>query len=39
MCGIAGIVTFRPGTQVDDARLLRMRDVLRHRGPDGAACT
>ena len=36
MCGIAGIATFVPGTQVEDARLLRMRDVLRHRGPDAA---
>jgi asparagine synthase (glutamine-hydrolysing) len=36
MCGIAGIVSLEPGTQPADERLLRMRDVLRHRGPDAA---
>jgi len=35
MCGIAGIVRFDPRETVDEARLKRMRDVLRHRGPDG----
>src|SRR5262250_559597 len=35
MCGIVGIVNFNPQEIVDDARLKRMRDVLRHRGPDG----
>ena len=36
MCGIAGIVATE-GLQEDDrARALRMRDVLTHRGPDGA---
>jgi asparagine synthase (glutamine-hydrolysing) len=35
MCGIAGIVRFDPRDTVDEARLKRMRDVLRHRGPDG----
>src|SRR5438093_53969 len=35
MCGIAGIVKFDPRETVDEARLKRMRDVLRHRGPDG----
>jgi asparagine synthase (glutamine-hydrolysing) len=35
MCGIAGIVRFDPRDMVDEARLKRMRDVLRHRGPDG----
>src|SRR6476660_7857552 len=34
MCGIAGIVRFDPRDAVDEARLKRMRDVLRHRGPD-----
>src|SRR5438445_7993448 len=34
MCGIVGIVRFN-GDVVDEARLKRMRDVLRHRGPDG----
>src|SRR5499425_2677200 len=35
MCGIVGIVNFNPQEIVDEARLKRMRDVLRHRGPDG----
>jgi asparagine synthase (glutamine-hydrolysing) len=35
MCGIAGIVKLNPTETVDEARLKRMRDVLRHRGPDG----
>lgn len=36
MCGIVGILRLRPGVPVDEARLGRMRDVLAHRGPDGA---
>src|SRR5262245_42727200 len=35
MCGIAGIVKLDPAETVDAARVKRMRDVLRHRGPDG----
>jgi asparagine synthase (glutamine-hydrolysing) len=35
MCGIAGIAKLDPRDTVDGARLKRMRDVLRHRGPDG----
>ena len=35
MCGIAGIVRFDPRETVEESRLKRMRDVLRHRGPDG----
>lgn len=35
MCGIVGIVKLNPQETVDEARLTRMRDVLRHRGPDG----
>src|SRR5262245_30698462 len=35
MCGIVGIVSTDPRAYVDEARLKRMRDVLRHRGPDG----
>src|SRR5438552_6399838 len=35
MCGIVGIVNLSPRDTVDEARLKRMRDVLRHRGPDG----
>src|SRR5579863_7589048 len=34
MCGIAGILDFDTETTVDESRLRRMRDVLRHRGPD-----
>ena len=35
MCGIAGIINLDPDQPVDLERLRRMRDVLRHRGPDG----
>lgn len=36
MCGINGIAyTDSSGRRVDDAVLARMRDVQRHRGPDG----
>jgi asparagine synthase (glutamine-hydrolysing) len=35
MCGIAGIINLQAGQPVDAERLRRMRDVLRHRGPDG----
>jgi asparagine synthase (glutamine-hydrolysing) len=35
MCGIVGIVALNPRDSLDEARLKRMRDVLRHRGPDG----
>jgi asparagine synthase (glutamine-hydrolysing) len=35
MCGIVGIVKLDPRERVDADRLRRMRDVLRHRGPDG----
>jgi asparagine synthase (glutamine-hydrolysing) len=35
MCGIVGIVKLNPEEAVEEARLKRMRDVLRHRGPDG----
>jgi asparagine synthase (glutamine-hydrolysing) len=35
MCGIAGIVKLDPRERAEEARLKRMRDVLRHRGPDG----
>jgi asparagine synthase (glutamine-hydrolysing) len=36
MCGIVGIIKFDPHQTVDEARVKRMRDVLTHRGPDGA---
>src|SRR5438309_1132310 len=35
MCGIVGIVNLDPRETVDEALLKRMRDGLRHRGPDG----
>ena len=35
MCGIVGIVKLDPRETPEEARLKRMRDVLRHRGPDG----
>jgi len=35
MCGIVGIVNLSPEDAVDEALLKRMRDVIRHRGPDG----
>jgi asparagine synthase (glutamine-hydrolysing) len=35
MCGIAGIVHCESGRRVDERRLIAMRDVMRHRGPDG----
>ena len=35
MCGIVGIVKLNRRDTVEEARLKRMRDVLRHRGPDG----
>ena len=35
MCGIAGIAKFDAHEPVEESRLKWMRDVLRHRGPDG----
>jgi asparagine synthase (glutamine-hydrolysing) len=35
MCGIVGIVKFDSRETPEETRLKRMRDVLRHRGPDG----
>jgi asparagine synthase (glutamine-hydrolysing) len=35
VCGIAGIVNLDPRERVSEERLRRMRDSLRHRGPDG----
>lgn len=36
MCGIAGIFHFNSDKKVDIDVLLRMREILAHRGPDGA---
>src|SRR2546428_13821085 len=35
MCGIVGIAGLNAFEPVDETRLKIMRDVLRHRGPDG----
>ncbi len=35
MCGIVGIMKFDSRETVEETRLKRMRDALRHRGPDG----
>jgi len=37
MCGIVGIVKLNRRETVEEARLKRMRDVLRHRGPQRVA--
>lgn len=34
MCGIAGIIEFNPSGRAQGVRLKRMRDAIRHRGPD-----
>ena len=36
MCGITGILAFDERLVTDEATVLRMADVLRHRGPDDA---
>jgi asparagine synthase (glutamine-hydrolysing) len=36
MCGIAGLFYFKSMRRVDDSVLVRMRDTMVHRGPDGA---
>lgn len=37
MCGIAGVFSFADGKyRVHEPDLVRMRDAMRHRGPDGA---
>jgi asparagine synthase (glutamine-hydrolysing) len=35
MCGIAGILNVGPETGIDESVLLRMRETMVHRGPDG----
>jgi asparagine synthase (glutamine-hydrolysing) len=35
MCGIAGILDLRARRPIDETVLVAMRDVIRHRGPDG----
>jgi len=36
MCGIAAIFSYRDGPQVDESELLKIRDRMTSRGPDGA---
>jgi asparagine synthase (glutamine-hydrolysing) len=36
VCGIAGIVNFGSRARIDESVLIRMRDSMVHRGPDGA---
>jgi asparagine synthase (glutamine-hydrolysing) len=37
MCGIAGIYAYRESAPpVDEQELLRVREAMIHRGPDGA---
>ena len=36
MCGICGIVTTGAGAPATEQEIIRMRDTLRHRGPDDA---
>jgi len=35
MCGIAGVVQYREGPRIEESDLVRLRDAMRHRGPDG----
>ena len=35
MCGIVGIYNYRNNNLVDQDRLVKMRDIMSHRGPDG----
>ena len=34
MCGITGLYNFKNGKRVQEGELVKMRDSLRHRGPD-----
>ena len=36
MCGICGVANVSPSEPVDEHRLIAMRDIIAHRGPDGA---
>jgi len=36
MCGIAAIVSYHNGPRVDESELLKIRDRMTSRGPDGA---
>ncbi len=34
MCGIAGIFNFQKISRIDESNLIKMRDIMLHRGPD-----
>ena len=34
MCGITGIFNFRKTSRIDESNLIKMRDIMIHRGPD-----
>lgn len=36
MCGILGIITGPTGESLDESRVLKMRDTMKDRGPDGS---
>ncbi len=36
MCGILGIITGPAGESLDESRVLKMRDTMKDRGPDGS---
>lgn len=36
MCGIVGVFELASGRQVEEADLIRMRETMMHRGPDGS---
>ncbi|MDW7709337.1 MAG: asparagine synthase (glutamine-hydrolyzing) [Deferrisomatales bacterium] len=38
MCGICGTLSFGERFRVTDEFVVRMRDTMAHRGPDGAGC-
>jgi len=39
MCGICGMAGLGPAASFDEGDIVRMRDVLSHRGPDDSGCT
>ena len=36
MCGVIAVLSCRGAVGVNDQQVARMRDVMSHRGPDGA---
>ena len=35
MCGITGLYSYSGKARADEATIVRMRDTMNHRGPDG----